>query len=133
RAHVEACEYNVALQLIWQQFLDPANRYADKQEPWKLVKVDKAPTVFVLRNMVEALRGAMILLKPLIPRTAKKVYNSFCFAEPWERVRYDSVLTQTPASDAIRVTASLDANGKLAQLFPRIAQAGKAGAASTSS
>jgi methionyl-tRNA synthetase len=121
RAHVEACEYNVALQSVWQQFLDPANRYADRQEPWKLVKTDKAATAYVLRNLVEALRGATILLKPFIPRTAEKVYRSFSFAEPWDRVCYDSVRSPVPAGDAIRVTAPLDANGKVTPLFPRIA------------
>src|SRR5436853_4265154 len=31
QAHVEACQYNQALQRIWQQVLDPANQYADRR------------------------------------------------------------------------------------------------------
>jgi len=41
QAHIEACQYNLALEKVWRQVLDPANQYADKNEPWKLVKTDK--------------------------------------------------------------------------------------------
>src|SRR6516225_248961 len=38
QGHIEACQYNQALERIWRQILDPANQFADKKEPWKLVK-----------------------------------------------------------------------------------------------
>ena len=41
QGHIEACQYNFALEKIWRQILDPANQYADRKEPWKLVKTDK--------------------------------------------------------------------------------------------
>ena len=42
RRTFEACQYNQALERIWRQILDPANQYADRTEPWKLVKTDKS-------------------------------------------------------------------------------------------
>src|SRR5205085_1682434 len=40
QAHIEACQYNVALQKIWQQILTPANQYAERAAPWKMVKTN---------------------------------------------------------------------------------------------
>ena len=57
QAHIEACQYNQALELIWRQILDPANQYADRMEPWKLVKTDKEAAKEVLYALVEQLRG----------------------------------------------------------------------------
>src|SRR5207237_1437775 len=62
-AHIEACQYNQALQRIWQQVLDPANRYMDKTEPWKLVKTDAAAAKRALYDLAEQLRAAAVLLK----------------------------------------------------------------------
>src|SRR5262249_17790680 len=41
QGHIEACQYNLALERIWRQVIDPANQYLDRTAPWKLVKVDK--------------------------------------------------------------------------------------------
>src|SRR5207245_295844 len=46
--HIEACQYNQALERIWRQVLDPSNRYADQKEPWRLVKTDKEAAKHVL-------------------------------------------------------------------------------------
>src|SRR6185437_16194743 len=70
QAHIEACQYNQALQKIWQLILDPANRYADKREPWKLVKTDRQAAKEVLYDLAEQLRCVAILLKPFLPRAA---------------------------------------------------------------
>jgi len=86
--HVDACEYNQALQLIWLKLLDPANQYLEKTEPWKLVKTDKAAVKRILYDMVEQLRGVAILLKPFLPRMAKTIYTSFNFPQAWGSVRY---------------------------------------------
>src|SRR5262249_11268194 len=91
QAHVEAFQYNQALQRIWQQVLDPANQYADKKEPWKLVKTDLAAARQVLYDLAEQLRIAAILLKPFLPRTAETIYRSFNFAQPWDEVRHEDV------------------------------------------
>lgn len=119
--HVEACEYHVALQTIWQQVLDPTNRYADRNEPWKQVKTDKAAAAVTLRAMVESLRMAAILLKPFLPRTAEKIYTAITFQQPWDALSYQDVLRTDEMQRELRIIAPLDANGKVQPLFPRIA------------
>src|SRR5262245_57384022 len=84
QGHIERCQYNQALERIWRQVLDPANQYADKKEPWKLVKTDKAAAQQVLYDLVEQLRVVAILLKPFLPRSASTIYRSFNFKQPWE-------------------------------------------------
>jgi methionyl-tRNA synthetase len=119
QAHVEACQYNQALQRIWQQVLDPANRYADRTEPWKLVKTDLAEGKRVLYDLVEQLRVVAVLLKPFLPRTAETIYRSFNFPQPWEQVRHEDVWVHPRQADDLRVLAPLE-SGKVKPLFPRI-------------
>jgi len=118
--NIEACRYNQALQTIWQQVLDPTNQYADRKEPWKLVKTDKEAAKQVLFDMVEQLRAASILLKPFLPRTAETIYRSFTFPQTWESVCYEDVWSEARPSGELRVTAALE-GGKVKPLFPRIA------------
>jgi methionyl-tRNA synthetase len=120
QAHVEACEYNQALQTIWQQVLDPANQYADRMAPWKLVKTDLAAAKRVLFDLTESLRAAAILLKPFLPKSAETIYRSFNFVQPWENVRYEDVWIYPRQTDDLKVVAKLDSAGKVAPLFPRI-------------
>jgi methionyl-tRNA synthetase len=119
QAHVEACQYNQALQRIWLQILNPANQYADRKEPWKLVKTDKQAAKAVLYDLVEQLRAAAILLKPFLPRTAETIYGSFNFPQPWEEVRHEDVWVHPRQTDDLRVLAALE-NGRVPPLFPRI-------------
>jgi methionyl-tRNA synthetase len=119
QAHVEACQYNQALEKIWRQILDPANQYADRREPWKLVKTDKQAAKAVLYDLVEQLRAAAILLKPFLPRTAETIYRGFNFPQPWEEVRHEDVWVHPRQTDDLRVLAALE-NGRVKPLFPRI-------------
>jgi methionyl-tRNA synthetase len=116
---IEACQYNQALQRIWQQILDPANQYADKTEPWKLVKTDREAAKRVLYDLVEQLRAVAILLKPFLPRTAETIYRSFNFPQSWEAVRHEDVWVHPLQVDDLRVQAPLE-DGKVKPLFPRI-------------
>jgi methionyl-tRNA synthetase len=120
QGHVEACEYSQALVTIWQQVLDPANQYADRTAPWKLVKSDLEAGKRVLFDLAESLRAAAILLKPFLPRSAETIYRSFNFIQPWEMVRYEDVWVYPRQNDDLRVTATLDGAGKVKPLFPRI-------------
>lgn len=117
--HVEACQYNQALEKLWRQVLDPANQHADQQAPWKLVKSDKAAAAKVLFDLVEPLRVASIVLKPFLPRSAETIYRSFNFAKPWEQVRYEDAAVPAVQSEELRILAQLD-TGKVKPLFPRI-------------
>jgi methionyl-tRNA synthetase len=119
QAHIEACQYNQALERIWRQILDPANQYADKQEPWKLVKTDLEAAKRVLYDLVEQLRAAAILLKPFLPRTAEAIYRSFNFPQRWETVRHEDVWVHPVQGEDLRLLAALQ-DGKVKPLFPRI-------------
>jgi methionyl-tRNA synthetase len=119
QAHIEACQYNQALQRVWQQILDPADRYLDRMEPWKLVKTDVQAAKQVLYDVVEQLRAAAILLKPFLPRTAETIYRSFNFPQPWEEVRHEDVWVHPRQVEDLRVLAVLE-GGKVKRLFPRI-------------
>jgi methionyl-tRNA synthetase len=119
KAHVEACRYNQALETIWRQVLDPANQYADRKEPWKIVKTDKTAACDVLYDLVEPLRVAAILLKPFLPQATETIYRSFNFVKPWEQVRYEDAAQADPAGQDLAVVAPLEA-GKPKILFPRI-------------
>jgi methionyl-tRNA synthetase len=125
QAHVEACQYNQALQRIWQQILDPANQYLDKKEPWKLVKTDRQAAKQVLYDLVEQLRATAILLKPFLPRTAETIYRSFNFPQPWEIVRHEDVWVHPLLGEDLRVVAALE-DGKVKPLFPRLTKKGAA-------
>jgi methionyl-tRNA synthetase len=120
QAHIDACQYNQALEKIWRQVNDPANQFADKKEPWKLVKTDKEAAKGVLFALAEQLRIAAILLKPFLPRSSETIYRSFNFAEAWEKVRYADVASYPGQKEDLRILAALEA-GKVKPLFPRIA------------
>jgi len=119
QAHVEACQYNQALQKIWELVLNPANRYLEKNEPWKVVKTDKAAALPVLFDAAEQLRSAAILLKPFLPRISEKIYRSFNFPQPWESVRFESVYQRPKQEEDLKLLAELD-KGKVRPLLPRI-------------
>ncbi len=121
QGHVEACRYNQALQTIWQQVLDPSNQYADRMEPWKLVKSDREAARQVLLDLVEQLRAASILLKPFLPRTAETIYHSFNFPQRWEEVRHEDVWSQPRFTGELRMVAVME-GGKVKPLFPRIVE-----------
>jgi methionyl-tRNA synthetase len=120
QAHIEACQYNQALERIWRQILDPANQYAERTAPWKLVKTDLNAAKRVLYDLVEQLRAAAILLKPFLPRTAETIYCGFNFPQPWETVRHEDVWVHPRQGEDLRLLAELD-DGKPRPLFPRIA------------
>jgi methionyl-tRNA synthetase len=119
QTHMEACEYNLALDLIFQQIVVPANQYIEKFAPWTLVKTDKDAVKPILFNLSEILRVAAILLKPVLVRSAATIYRSFNFTQPWEQVRFADVCAQLRQTDDLRVIATLE-KGKVKPLFPVI-------------
>src|SRR5579884_2220723 len=106
QAHIEACQYNQALQRIWFQVLNPANKYLDEKAPWKLVKTDKEAAKRVLYDGVEQIRIVAILLKPFLPKTAETLYRSFNFPQPWEAVRHEDVWVHPLQTEDLRVLAA---------------------------
>ena len=120
QGHIERCEYHLALQTIWQQVLDPANRYAEQTQPWKVVKTDLEAGKRLLFDLTECLRAAAILLKPFLPKTAESIYKSFNFVQSWDGVRHEDVFVYPRQNEDLKVLARLDSSGKVPPLFPRI-------------
>ncbi len=118
-AHVEACQYNQALERIWRQILDSANQHVEKTKPWSLVKTDPAAAKQVLYDLAEVLRVVSILLKPFLPRSAETIYRSFNYRQPWDEVRYEDVWAYPGQHEDLRILAALE-GGKVKPLFPRI-------------
>jgi methionyl-tRNA synthetase len=122
RGHLEACRYSQAIEAILLQVVYPANQYADRHEPWKLVKSDREAAMKVLYALAFSLRSAAILLKPFLPRASAAIYRSFDFPKAWEQVRYEDAATFAEQGADLRITAALE-GGKPKPLFPRIASA----------
>jgi methionyl-tRNA synthetase len=120
RTSVGSFEYNVALQRIWRDVVEAANRYITETEPFKLAKTDRDACRLVLVNVADALRVAAILTKPFLPQTAATFYRAFNFddARAWELVEYNDV-TRSFSGPELRVTAPTTA-GKPDPLFPKI-------------
>jgi methionyl-tRNA synthetase len=119
QAEIETCRYNVALEKVWRLVNDPANQYADRNEPWKRVKTDKPAAAKVLFALLESLRVVSILAKPFLPRSAETIYRSFNFTTPWEQVRFEHAWNRPAQTEDLRVLAALE-GGKVKPLFPRI-------------
>jgi methionyl-tRNA synthetase len=117
--HMEACRYNLAIEKIVRQILEPGDGYLEANTPWKLVKTDKEATRAVLFNASETMRIAAILLKPILVRSAEKIYRTFNFTQPWETVRYADVCKRPAQDEDVRVVAELE-GGKVKPLFPVI-------------
>jgi methionyl-tRNA synthetase len=120
REHLIAFDYSTALQKIWLDVVDRANRYTQETEPFKLAKTDLEACRRVLLNLAEWLRVSAILIKPFLPRTAKTFYEAFNFQEAadWDRVSFSDA-AHPPPGRTLRVTAALN-GGKPAPLFPKI-------------
>ncbi len=125
-AHIEACRYNQALELIWREVLDAGNRYIEQQRPWLLANEKKPEYDLdacrrVLTNLAEAVRVAAILIRPFMPRAAETIYAGFNFPTPLAKADFDQVVHRPPLEEDLRVTARLTPEGKVEPLFPKIA------------
>jgi methionyl-tRNA synthetase len=120
RALVGSFQYNVALQRIWQEVVEVANRYITETEPFKLAKTDPDACKAILVNLAESFRVIAILIKPFLPRTAETFYRAFNFEDAlaWDRVGYTDAQSPPDLAD-LRLTAALT-GGKPAPLFPKI-------------
>jgi methionyl-tRNA synthetase len=117
--HVEACQYNQALQKVWLNVLNPANKYVEDTKPWALFKSDPEASKRVLYELAEVLRVVSILLKPFLPQAAQTIYTAFNFPTPWDQVRYEDAATWPARDTDLRVAEGL-LQGAVKPLFPRI-------------
>jgi methionyl-tRNA synthetase len=89
-ASYERFEFSKALEALWA-LLSAADKYIVEQAPWKLVKkADGAAALdATLYTAAEVVRIATVLLAPVIPDSAAKIWAQLGMAEPLESVRID--------------------------------------------
>ena len=118
---VSRFEYSQALQTIWSQVLDRANRYIQNTEPFKLIKTDREACRVVLSNLADAIRVTGILLKPFLPDTAEIFYRAFNFeaSGPWSSLDFTQIAKPPAGRSDYQVTAALT-DGKPVPMFPKI-------------
>lgn len=69
-------DYSKAMLLI-RGIADEANKYFDKHEPWKLVKVDEEATRQILTCILNLFRIMAVYLKPILPSYVRRVEALF--------------------------------------------------------
>jgi len=105
--------FHKALIAVWE-FINVTNKYIVEREPWNLAK-DKASKDrldTVLYHLLEALRVVAVLIEPVMPDTAKKIF---------EQIGIRDIASQN--HDSIRTWGGLEAGSTLtraAALFPRV-------------
>ena len=98
-AQMDKFQFSVALSEVFR-LLDRANKYIDETTPWILAKSEdtKPRLLTVMRNLCECIRIAAILITPMMPETAEKIFDmlhvaageriwdaqSYCADKVWE-------------------------------------------------
>ncbi len=69
-------QFSVALNEVFR-LLDRANKYIDETTPWILAKNEetKPRLLTVMKNLCECIRIAAILITPMMPESAEKIFN----------------------------------------------------------
>ena len=69
-------QFSVALNEVFR-LLDRANKYIDETTPWILAKSEetKPRLLSVMKNLCECIRMAAILITPMMPQTAEKIFD----------------------------------------------------------
>ena len=69
-------QFSVALNEVFR-LLDRANKYIDETTPWILAKTEesKQRLLTVMKNLCECIRMAAILITPMMPETAQKIFD----------------------------------------------------------
>jgi methionyl-tRNA synthetase len=109
---MERFAFDDARKEIWA-FIGRANKYIDETMPWKLAKEpDKAAELdAVLMNLYEALRLAALLVAPVVPQTAQRMWAQLGLEGDPLKMLYDKFSWGEGAGTKIR---------KAEVLFPRI-------------
>lgn len=111
----ENYSYREALASVWE-LLSKTNEYIEREKPWKAA--DNRP---ILHNAMTCLRLVSVLLKPYLPETSEKIYKSFGFKIPWDKIdiNYLTKIVEDNCYD-LDDTTDLLISGRYPHLFPRI-------------
>jgi methionyl-tRNA synthetase len=114
-ASFDAFEFSRGLETIWS-LLSLIDRFIVEEAPWKLARSseagDAARLDSALYTAAEALRVATVLLAPVIPQSAARIWEQLGMAEPLEQVRLDGL-----AWGQLRPGQAV---GKPEPIFPRL-------------
>lgn len=108
-----AFEFSRGLEAVWG-LLSVLDKFIVQQAPWKLAKDSSASAQLdaTLYTAAEALRIATVLLSPVLPQSAPKIWAQLGMTEPLESARLDTLTWgQLPPGQRI---------GEIAAVFPRI-------------
>ncbi len=93
-ASFEAFEFSRGLEAVWA-LLSMIDRFIVEEAPWRLARSpeagDAARLDSALYTAAEALRIATVLLAPVIPQSAARIWKQLAMAEPLEQVRLESL------------------------------------------
>jgi len=114
-AAFDAFEFARGIEAVWG-LLSALDKLIVERAPWMLFKSQnpEAPGLLddTLYTAAEALRIAAVLLSPVLPQSAPKIWAQLGMTEPVEAARLDTLAWgQLPAGQRI---------GEIAALFPRI-------------
>jgi methionyl-tRNA synthetase len=109
----ENFEFSRGLEQVWA-LLGAVDKHIVEQAPWKLVKQEDAQEQLstTLYTAAEALRIATVLLYPIIPESAEKIWSQLGMTEKLEDVQLGGLAWgHLPAGQKI---------GEISAVFPRI-------------
>jgi methionyl-tRNA synthetase len=112
-AAFDVFEFSRGLEAAWG-LLSALDKFIVQKAPWKLARQPEAQADLdaTLYTAAEALRIAAVLLSPVLPQSAPKIWDQLGMTEPLEAVRLDTLAWgQLPHGQRI---------GEIAALFPRI-------------
>ena len=104
-AQMEAMELNKALKTVWA-FISRMNKYIDETMPWVLAKSSEEADVLrlqsVMYHLAESLRIIAVIVSPVIPVGAPKIWDQLGLAS-FDHVQLDDVRTWGGISTGTKV------------------------------
>ena len=112
--HMLAVQLQPALIAVWD-IVGRANLYLVEKEPWKLAKDDanRAELASVLYASAETLRILAVLIQPIMPGAAERLWEQLGIAEPLGAQRVPAAAAWGQLAPGTRTT-------KGGSLFPRV-------------
>jgi len=112
-AAFDAFEFTRGLEAVWV-LLSKLDKFIVERAPWKMARQPEAQADLdaTLYTAAEALRIATVLLSPVLPQSAPKIWLQLGMTEPLEAARLDTLAWgQLPSGQKI---------GEVSPVFPRI-------------
>jgi methionyl-tRNA synthetase len=115
---VPSTSFRHALELTFD-VVRQANLYIDLMKPWEIAKSDIDLCAGTLTNLAASLRVIGLLLKPFMPETAEKVYNTFNWSVKWDETNWQSIC-ELAKNNMIGLENGITASETCNVFFPRI-------------